>query len=392
MKNMLALTGLAMLLISKSVSAQDYTSRVNNILKSTPLIDGHNDWPERLRGQYGEKWWEVDLADLRTNTTHYHTDINRLRKGMVGGQFWSVWVPTELHGADAVMATLEQIDMVHGLVKRYPNTFELATTAEEVHRIHKSGKIASLIGVEGGHQINNSLPVLRRYYALGARYMTLTHTQNIDWADSSNVNPKHGGLTTFGKAVIGEMNRLGMLVDLSHVSADTMRSAIAISKAPVIFSHSSARALSDHPRNVPDDVLRLVKANDGVVMINFFPVYVSGKRFKWQAELSAEKALQEALFLGQPDKVKTKVDAWILAHPMPRTTLSDVADQIEYVAKIAGHDHVGLGGDYDGVKDIPEGMDGVDNYPALLKELMRRGWNDADIAAVGDFCFDIRYE
>ena len=367
--------------LAASAPASDYAARVDAILAKTPLIDGHNDWAEQLRKAFGERWWTADLeADGRRFAKPLQTDIPRLRAGRVGGQFWSVWIPAETTGPAAVKATLEQIDIVRGLARRYPATFELAYTVADVRRIHARGRIASLIGVEGGHQIDNSLPVLRQYYALGARYMTLTHVLNTDWADSANVAPAHGGLTPFGKLVVGEMNRIGMLVDLSHVSLGTMRAALAISKAPVIFSHSSARALSDHPRNVPDDVLRLLKANGGVVMVNFYPPYVAAARFAWEADRAAEEARWGVLGMGQPGRMDAAMAAWLAAHPEPVVTIADVADQIEHIALIAGHDHVGIGADYDGVEVTPQGLSGVDGYPALLAELMRRGWSDRDIA------------
>jgi membrane dipeptidase len=369
------------LIVSPVCAAEDYTPRIEKILRSTPLIDGHNDWPEQLREQFGEKWWTVDLkADSRTFKKPLDTDIPRLRKGKVGGQFWSVWIPPELKGPAAVQATLEQIDIVHGIIRRYPDVFELASTAADIRRIHKAGRIASLIGVEGGNQINNSLPMLRQYYALGARYMTITHVLNTDWADSSNQVPKHNGLTAFGKTVIMEMNRLGMLVDISHVSATTMKAALALTKAPVIFSHSSALSLSDHPRNVPDDVLKMLPANGGVVMVNFYPVYVTQARYEWEAARVAEVARLALIAMAQPERAQKGLSAWLAAHPEPKVTIAQVADQVDYVAKVAGHDHVGFGADYDGIDVKPQGLDGVDGYPALLAELMRRGWSDANIA------------
>jgi membrane dipeptidase len=376
------ITVAALLLMAAPASAgPDYTARIEKVLKATPLIDGHNDWPEQLRAQFGEKWWAVDLdADSRTHKKPLDTDIPRLRKGLVGGQFWSVWIPAEIKGQAAVQATLEQIDIVRGLALRYPETFELANTAADIRRIHRTGKIASLIGVEGGNQINNSLPMLRQYYALGARYMTITHVLNTDWADSSNEVPKHGGLTDFGKTVITEMNRLGMMVDLSHVSVATMKAALAVTKSPVIFSHSSARALSDHPRNVPDDVLGMMKANGGVVMINVYPVYLTQARYEWEAARTAEEARLAVIAMAQPDRVATELAAWLAKHPEPKVTIAQTADQIEYVARVAGRDHVGLGADYDGIEVTPEGLEGVDGYPALLAELMLRGWSDGDIA------------
>jgi membrane dipeptidase len=313
------------------------------------------------------------------------TDIVRLRAGHVGGQFWSVWVPVDIKGPEAVEATVEQIDLVKQMCARWPADFEMAYTAGDVKRIHKAGKVACLIGIEGGHQIDGSLSVLRQMYALGARYMTLTHTSNTAWADSATDNPAHHGLTPFGKELVKEMNRLGMLVDLSHVSPDTMRDALAVSRAPVIFSHSSARALVDHPRDVPDDVLKLVAQNGGVVMVNFATAYVSQARNAWVADRAAELARYNSppyggLYIGQPERAKAALAAWDKAHPKPEVTLSQVADHIEHIRQVAGIDHVGLGSDFDGIPDTPQGLEGVDRYPALLAELMRRGWSDEDIA------------
>jgi len=375
---------IAALLLAQPLLAAtpDYSARVARVLKATPLIDGHNDWAEQLRDDYGDKWWTVDLnADSRKFAHPLHTDIPRLRAGMVGGQFWSVYVPAEITGPAAVAATLKQIDIVRGIVARYPATFELAGTAADIRRIHKAGRIASLMGVEGGSQIDNSLAVLRQYYALGARYMTLTHVLNNDWADSANVPPIHNGLTPFGRAVVGEMNRIGMLVDLSHVSPATMKAVLAVTKAPVIFSHSSARALGSHPRNVPDEVLTLVAGNGGVVMVNYYPAFIDQARIDWQIARASEATRLNAVLMGEP---KAKVDAaladWDKAHPRPVTTLAKVADHIEHIAKVAGHDHVGLGADLDGIPDTPVGLEGVETYPALLAELMQRGWSDDDVA------------
>jgi membrane dipeptidase len=261
----------------------------------------------------------------------------------------------------------------------------MAYSAADVRRIHQSHKIASMIGIEGGHQINNSLPALRQMYDAGARYMTLTHTLNTGWADSATDTPVHHGLTPFGVEVVHEMNRLGMLVDLSHVSPETMKAALTVTEAPVMFSHSSARALVDHPRNVPDDVLRLVAANGGVVMVNFAPGYVSDARYRWDADDAAERARVNnppyiGLYIGQPERAKAALAAWEDKHPRPAATVAQIADHVEHIRQVAGIDHVGLGSDFDGIEDAPVGLDGVDKYPALLEELMRRGWTDADIA------------
>jgi membrane dipeptidase len=371
----------------------DYEARVERVLKQTPLIDGHNDLPweirERNKGQ-------LSTIDLKSDTSRLPpppdgaplmTDIPRLRAGLVGGQFWSVWVPTNIHGFEAVQTTIEQVDLVKRMAARYPADFAMAETAADVRRIHRSGKIACLMGIEGGHQINNSLAVLRQMYDLGVRYMTLTHVLDIDWADAATDAPVHHGLTPFGVTVVHEMNRLGMLVDLSHVSPETMRAALAATRAPVIFSHSSARAIVDHPRDVPDDILALVATNGGVVMVNFNPGYVSAARNQWDADRAAELARYSSppyggLYIGQPDRAKAALERWESEHPKPVTTVQQVADHIDHVRKVAGVDHVGLGSDFDGIPEGPEGLGAVDRYPVLLVELMRRGWSDADIAKV----------
>ena len=368
-------------------AAPDYAARVARVLKATPLIDGHNDWPEVLRGREGQGRWTLDLRrGLEARPVPYNTDIARLRRGMVGGQFWSVFVSSGLPGPEQVKETIEQIDLVHHIVARYPDTFELARTAADVRRIHRSGRIASLIGVEGGGQIDDSLSVLRAYHALGAGYLTLTHVISIEWADAATDNPRHHGLTPFGRAVVRELNRLGMLVDLAHVSEETMRDALAVSRAPVIFSHSSARALDDHPRDVSDAVLKLVAGNGGVVMVNFAPIYISDAYRRWSAEEAAERTRLNAppyggIDIGQPERATADMAAWARLHPAPRVTLAQVADHVEHIARIAGVDHVGIGSDFDGTANsLPEGLGDVATYPALLAELMRRGWSDADVA------------
>jgi membrane dipeptidase len=371
----------------------DYRARVLRVLEQTPLIDGHNDLAWEIRDRYRSRLAGIDL---KTDTSKLPappdmaplmTDIVRLRAGHVGGQFWSVWVPVDVKGAEAVEMTLEQIDLVKRMAARYPADLEIAYTAADVRRIHRAGKIASLIGIEGGHQIDNSLAVLRQMYDLGARYMTLTHSRNTGWADSATDAPRHHGLAPFGEEVVREMNRLGMLVDLSHVSPDTMRAALRVSTAPVIFSHSSARALVDHPRDVPDDVLKLVAANGGVVMVNFATGYVSDAVNRWEADRAAERARYDSppfggLYIGQPDRAKAALAAWEHEHPKPEATLAQVADHIEHIRQVAGVDHVGLGSDFDGIPETPRGLEGVDKYPDLLVELMRRGWSDGDVAKV----------
>ena len=374
-------------------AAETDSQRIERILAQTPLIDGHNDLPWEIRSRLGS---DLDKADLSRSTLALPapegspplmSDIPRLRAGHVGAQFWSVWIPAETAGPAAVQMTIEQIDLVKRMCARYPQDLAMAYTAADIVRLHKAGRIACLIGVEGGHQINNSLPALRAYYELGARYLTLTHSANVAWADSATDNPAHHGLTPFGKEVVREMNRLGMLVDLSHVAPDTMRAALAVTAAPVMFSHSSARGIVDHPRDVPDDVLRLVAANGGVVMVNFYPGYVSEARRRWEADRAAEQARYNSppfggLYIGQPERAKAALAAWDRAHPKPAVGIRDVADHIEYVRRIAGSDCVGLGSDFDGIPEAPAGLDGVDKYPALLLELAHRGWSDADLAKV----------
>ncbi len=356
-------------------------ARINRILKATPLIDGHNDLAEQLRENH-----HMSVEGLASGTDKraapLMTDMARLHQGQLGAQFWSVFIPSEMTGDAAIRATLEQIDIVKRLVEAYPNDLELARTAGDVVRIHKTGKIASLIGVEGGHQIGGSLAALRLFYELGARYLTLAHFKNNEFADSATDDPKYHGINDSGRILIHEMNRLGMLVDLSHVSADTMRTAIAASKAPVIFSHSDARALADHPRNVPDDVLRMLPANGGVVMVNFYLGHLLPQYIEWSADKGAEEARLKALYVGQPERRDAAMKSWIRAHPAPTAGVGIVADHIEHVVQVAGHDHVGIGGDLDGIDydGAPAGLNSVGGYPLIFAELIRRGWGNADLA------------
>ena len=367
--------------------------RVERVLAKTPLIDGHNDLPWEIRTREGGVDLNVDHAlmqrpaDAPDDWVGLMTDIPRLRTGHLGAQFWSVWIPATTTGSKAIQTTIEQIDIVHSMAAQYPQAFQMAYTADDIVRIHKAGRVASLIGIEGGHQIDNSMAALRQMYLLGVRYMTLTHTLNTDWADSATANPQHNGLTAFGRAVIAEMNRLGMMVDLSHVSAKTMKDAIAASRSPVMFSHSGARGLIDHPRDVPDDVLHLVAQNQGIVMVNFYPGYISQARARWDADQAAEATRYNSppyvgLYIGQPERAAAAMAAWERLHPPPTVTLADVADHFDYIRKIAGVDSVGIGSDFDGIPITPDGLDGVDKYPALLVELARRGWSDAELAAV----------
>jgi membrane dipeptidase len=373
---------LAAALISTAAAAQTPEQRVSRVLKQTPVIDGHNDLPWEIRDAYDHWRKPLDLdADTSRLEARLQTDLPRMKKGGMGAQFWSVWIPAELSGDEAIRVTLEQIDIVHRMVARYPGRLEMASTAADIRRIEKAGKIASLIGVEGGHQIGNSPAALRQFHALGARYMTLTHSKNNDWADSATDDPVHDGLTPFGKAIVREMNRLGMIVDLSHVSPKTMHDALTATRAPVIFSHSNARALMDHARNVPDDVLKRLPANGGVVMVNFFPGFLSEAYRRRAAERDAEDARLKNLYSGQPERRTAALDAWDTAHPAVDVPLTEVADHIEHVRRIAGIDHVGIGSDFDGISGTaPKGLEGVETYPALLAELARRGWSDGDLA------------
>lgn len=354
-------------------------ARARRLLERTTLIDGHNDLPWALRQNHGNDPHAVDLTANLDASTELHTDIPRLRAGGVGGQFWSVYVPATMSPPDAAVATFEQIDTVKRLVAAHPEAFELATTADDIQRIHRRGRIASLIGMEGGYSIDDSLGLLREFHASGARYITLTHSRTTTWADSATDAPKWGGLSPFGEEVVREMNRLGMMVDLSHVSEDTMLDALRVSEAPVIFSHSSARAVTAHPRNVPDSVLRLMAEDGGVVMVTFVPGFVSEAVRAWNAARSAEGARLASLNPGAPQVVADGMAAWMAANPIPRATIADVVAHLQHVRDVAGIDHVGLGGDFDGVDALPDGLEGVDGYPRLLAALMAAGWTEADI-------------
>jgi membrane dipeptidase len=325
------------------------------VLASTPLFDGHNDLPWAIR-QSPTAPRDVAAYDLRSRTPG-HTDIARLREGMLGAQFWSVYIPAESVREGAAKMQLEQIDIAQQIFARYPDVFEETLTPEAALEAFRRGRIASVMGMEGGHAIENSLGALRSFFDLGARYMTLTHSANVDWADSCCEAPEHGGLTRFGEEVVREMNRLGMLVDLSHVSPETMHDALNIAQAPVIFSHSSARGVTDHPRNVPDDVLRRLPDNGGVVMVTFVPGFIS-------EEVKRFSELPEAQRRGREE---------------PRATLADVAAHLEHIRRIAGIDHVGIGGDFDGISSTPVGLEDVSTYPVLFAELSRRGWSEAEL-------------
>ncbi|ANP46757.1 dipeptidase [Candidatus Viadribacter manganicus] len=356
-------------------------NRIERILSRTPLIDGHNDLPDQVKDNFGGDITRLDLTqDTSRLTPSLHTDIPRLRHGHIGAQFWSVYVPAELQGAQAAEAVEVQIDVVRQLIARYPTVFAFAESADDIVRIHRRGQIASMIGMEGGEPINSNLAVLRSFRAQGVLYMTLCHAKTTAWVDSATDAPRHGGLSPFGEEVVREMNRIGMLVDLSHVSADAMRDALQVASAPVIFSHSSAYALTAHPRNVPDDVLQLVHQNGGVVMVNFYPGFVSEEVRAWSAQRAGEEARQKALHPNDPDAVRAAMTQWEAATPRPLASVAEVADHIEHIRDVAGVENVGIGADMDGVPFLPAGLDGVDGYPNLFAELMRRGWSDADLA------------
>jgi len=374
------LSTVAVALLAGPAAAQDAgEARARRILERTPLIDGHNDLPWALRQGHASDPYAVDLTADLDASTDLHTDIPRLRAGGVGGQFWSVYVPASLEPVEAAKATFEQIDVVRRMVATHPEAFELATTADDVVRIHRRGRIASLMGIEGGYSIADSLGLLREFHEAGVRYMTLTHSRTTTWADSATDAPKWGGLSPFGEQVVKEMNRLGMMVDLSHVSEETMLDAIRVSEAPVIFSHSSARAVTGHARNVPDSVLRLMPEDGGVVMVTFVPGFVNEQVRAWGAARSAEDARLKSLNPGDPQAVTDGLAAWTAAHPIPRATIDDVVAHIQHVREVAGIDHVGLGGDFDGVDALPDGLEGVNTYPRLLARLMENGWSEADI-------------
>ncbi|QNE76947.1 membrane dipeptidase [Streptomyces finlayi] len=356
----------------------DHLDRARELLAVHPVVDGHNDLPWALREQVG---YDLDARDIATDQTgSLHTDIPRLRAGGVGAQFWSVYVRSDLAGDAAVSATLEQIDVVTELLARYPADLRRALTADDMEIARAEGRIASLMGAEGGHSINNSLGTLRALHTLGVRYMTLTHNDNIDWADSATDVPRVGGLSAFGREVVREMNRIGMLVDLSHVAATTMRQALATSTAPVIFSHSSARAICDHPRNIPDDVLAQLPANGGVAMATFVPKFVLPAAVAWT--LAADRNMREhGLHHLDTTSAAMRVHAdFEAAYPRPEATVATIADHLDHMREVAGINHIGIGGDFDGTAFLPEGLRDVAGYPNLIAELLGRGWSDADLA------------
>ena len=372
---------LAAMAVPAAAATPEETAR--DVLAKSPIIDGHNDTPHQIADLFARDFSKFDLTALPADAfAKTHTDIKNARAGYLGGQYWSVYVDAALPKHEAVTRTIQQIDVVRQMMARYPETFTYAATAAEVEAAMKKGKIASLIGMEGGHSIGSSLEILRQTYALGARYMTLTHSLTTDWADSATDAPKHDGLSPFGFEVLAEMNRLGMIADISHVSEATMHDVLDKSTAPILFTHSNARAITPHPRNVPDSVLKRLPQNGGVVMVTFVPGFTSAARRQWEYERSAVAGRAKTEFSGNPVGEKAAVDAWIAANPQPKATLAQVADHIDHIRKVAGIDHIGIGGDFGGVDELPIGLENVSTYPALFAELVRRGYAKADLAKI----------
>jgi membrane dipeptidase len=354
--------------------------RALRLHRAVPMIDGHNDLPENVAQRYGGNWDSVDIAQP---VPRLMTDIPRLRAGAVGGQFWSVWVsPDEAARRGALAPALEQFDIIDQMMRRYPETFEFARTAADIERIHRRGRIASLIGVEGGHVMENSLGVLRELYALGARYMTLTWNNGLPWVDAALDSVRANGLSPFGREVVREMNRLGMLIDLAHVSDSTMVQVMRVSEAPIIYSHSSARALTPVLRNVPDEILRMVRTNGGIVMVNFSCDFVDSVSTRFDEERSAQMRELRERFANDAAGLRAAWQAWRAAHPTPRPALGVMADHIDHIRDVAGIDHVGYGSDFDGISCTPQGLDDVSTFPRLTAELLRRGYSDADAKKV----------
>lgn len=374
---------------AQPVSEEQAAATARAALEAAPVFDGHNDAPGQLRSRENNQINDFDFTDTLDEHAHaegaagpMHTDLNRLREGKVGAQFWSVYVPHNADEAEAVQQTIEQIDVTKRLIARYPDALRYALTADDVERAMREGRIASLLGMEGGYSIGSNLGVLRQFHAMGVRYMTLTHNSNIPWADSATDAPKHDGLTEFGKDVVREMNRLGMLVDLSHVSEATMMDALDVTRAPVIFSHSGARGVTGHPRNVPDSVLARLPENGGVVMVVALPRFINEKVRLWDARRAGVIAAARVEHLGNPAAAAMAVEAWVAANPEPKASIKDVADHIDHIRKVAGVEHIGIGGDYDGMPTGPVGMEDVRGYPALFTELARRGYSQAELEMI----------
>jgi len=380
MKKLLPLFALVALSPAYAATPEE-TAR--EVLAKSPIIDGHNDTPHQIAELFDRDFSKFNLSALPADVlAKTHTDIRTARAGFLGGQFWSVYVDAALPKHEAVTRTIAQIDVVRQMIARYPESFAYASTAAEVEGAMKAGKIASMIGMEGGHSIGGSLEILRQTYALGARYMTITHSLTTDWADSATDVPKHAGLSPFGFEVLAEMNRLGMILDISHVSEATMHDVLDKTIAPVLFTHSNARAITPHPRNVPDSVLKRLPQNGGVVMVTFVPGFTSPERRQWEFERSAAAGRAKTEFSGNPIGEKAAVDAWIAANPKPKATLAQVADHIDHIRKVAGIDHIGIGGDFGGVDELPVGLENVSTYPALFAELVRRGYSKSDLAKI----------
>ena len=381
----LLLTGLCIIALAAACAPaeeplpEDPVERAKALHAKAPLIDGHNDLPWQIRRKANRDVWAMDIAEPQPDL---HTDIPRLREGMVGAQFWSVYVPVSMQGKEATRATMEQIDIVYQMTARYPDTFQMAVTADEVEAAFAAGRIASLIGIEGGHSIDSSMGALRMFYKLGVRYMTLTHSRNIPWADSATDTVGAGGLTEFGKEVIREMNRLGMLADLSHVSEATMRDVLDVSEAPVIFTHSSSFAMCNHVRNVPDDVLARLAENGGVIMVTFVPGYISEETRLHGVRRNEERERLASMPGSTDETVSDGIAAWNEANPAPPATLSQVADHIDHIRQVIGIDYIGIGGDFDGITTVVVGLEDVSTYPMLTAELVRRGYSDEDIMKI----------
>lgn len=354
------------------------------VLERVPLIDGHNDLPGQYRRRVDYKFSALDLFDTTQNDDGpmVHTDIPRLREGRVGAQWWSVYATADSSEPEAMQTTIEQIDFVYGMAERYPEHFEIALTADDIERIFADGRIASLIGMEGGHAIANSLGALRMFHRLGARYMTLTHSRTLDWADAAGDFPRHDGLSEFGEEVVREMNRLGMMVDISHVAPSTMRDALRVSEAPVMFSHSSALALNGHPRNVPDDILQLTRDNNGIVMVTFVENFVSEDRRQMQAKKAAYQTQLESLYPGMQEAIEREMTRWEAENDMPKSTLEQVADHIDHIRDMIGTNHIGIGSDYDGIQSLPTGLEDVSTLPSLFAELLARGYAEEELEKI----------
>jgi len=382
LKSLLLVTALPFLASVAENPTSPEHQRALELMAETPVIDGHNDLPWQYRTRVDNRLDAIDLSkDTSELNPPMHTDIDRLHAGRVGGQFWSVFVPPSYSGDEAVRVQLEQFDLTHRLIENH-DELEFVTTADELEHVFAEGRIASLLGMEGGHALNNSLANLRMFHRLGARYLTLTHVQSHDWADAATDAPRHGGLSEFGREVVREMNRLGMLVDLSHASVAVMHDALDVTEAPVIFSHSSAMGVTPHARNVPDDVLDRLPENGGIVMVTFVPIFISQRLPQWEAAHANEQARLQSMHPADSNAVEIGMDDWLEANPKLSATIADVADHIDYIRDRIGTDHIGIGGDYDGMTSVPVGLEDVSTYPALIAELIRRDYSDEELAGI----------